>query len=864
MKHRIQPCALAVTLAIAGISSTYSVYAQQADETASDLERISVTGSRIKRTDIEGPSPIQSINAEMIEGMGFENLQQLLERMPATGAGTFSTRNNSQDSTANGAAAVSLRGMGPDATLVLINGRRVAISAFAESITNSFVDINSIPVSAIERIDILKDGASAIYGSDAVAGVVNVILKKDFDGLEVNVGYGGTTGPSYDETTANMVWGNQSAKASSTVILDYFRNSQLGADELGRFGTANQSPYGGMDFRSSRGYPGYFYVDGVKTIDPECPADQATASGSCLFDYGPFGLTIPAAERVGLIGQFDYKLDTGLTAFMEVAVQHNTSEAGGAATPLDEDAGLTAPGSHPDNPFGQDVEIGRYRPVDAGARRWDISTDTLRFVAGLRGEISDYSWEASVQKGRSKSEQSGDKSQGWVRVDWLQEQINAGNYNPFGGVVNPPEVIDEITTSLVRRGESRLTSFDAHITGEAFAFNDDVVMMAAGVEYREEEVSDIPDIQFQRGLIFGTESVQAEAQRDQYAAYLELSIPLLEELELQVAGRYDHFSDFGSTTNPKIALRWAPTDEVTVRGSWAQGFRAPSLAQVGLGPSEKSVFFVDQYRCEATGLDCESLDYNIRFSGNPNLDAEESESWNVGVIWAPFQELGLSVDVWSITQDNKIDEQQFGLVYDAECNNQDSEICVRLPPQEGQSLGVIQRIFNTYQNVSSQEASGVDFSADYKLPFEQYGELSFRLDWSYLNEFERDSLDYTGEYRYPENRWLFSTNWALNSFDANVYISYTGEFEDTPDINFDGILDFEENTSRTVDSQLLVDLQGGYNVSDTLRLVVGVNNVFDEDPPFAIGDGDSDLYGYVGSVHNPRGRFIYSKVTLRF
>jgi len=240
-------------------------------------------------------------------------------------------------------------------------------------------------------------------------------------------------------------------------------------------------------------------------------------------------------------------------------------------------------------------------------------------------------------------------------------------------------------------------------------------MMAAGVEYREEQVSDVPDVQFQRGLIFGTESVSASAERDQYAAYLELSIPLAEQLELQLAGRYDHYSDFGSTTNPKIALRWAPSDEVTVRGSWAQGFRAPSLAQVGLGPSQKSVFFVDKYRCDATGQDCESLDYNIEFAGNPNLDAEESESWNVGVIYAPIQELGLSIDVWSITQDNKIDEQQFGLVYDAECNNQDSTICVRLDPQPGESLGVIQKIFNTYQNVSSQEASGVDFSANYSM-----------------------------------------------------------------------------------------------------------------------------------------------------
>ena len=280
MKQGRKVSAIAVGLALSGLTSLSPAYAQQADEEAANLERIAVTGSRIKRTDMEGPSPIQSIDATMIEGMGYENLQQLLERMPATGAGTFSTRNNSQDSTANGAAAVSLRGMGPDATLVLINGRRVAISAFAESITNSFVDINSIPVSAIERIDILKDGASAIYGSDAVAGVVNVVLKKDYEGLEINAGYGGTTGPSYDETTASILWGSQSEKSSATVIIDYFNNSTLGADEMGRFGTANQSPYGGMDFRSSRGYPGYFYVDGVKTIDPDCPEDSATASGS--------------------------------------------------------------------------------------------------------------------------------------------------------------------------------------------------------------------------------------------------------------------------------------------------------------------------------------------------------------------------------------------------------------------------------------------------------------------------------------------------------------------------------------------------------------------------------------------------------
>lgn len=849
---------------VAALAGTSFMSAAAERDGAEKVERIEVTGSRIKRSDIEGPSPVQSISRADIDNMGYDNLQQLLERMPVAGNGTFSTRGNNQDSTANGAAAVSLRGLGSDATLVLINGRRVSISAFAESITNSFVDINSIPVSAIERIDILKDGASAIYGSDAVAGVVNIILKKDINGLEVNLGYGGTDGPNYEEKTASLVWGTSTEKSSASIIIDYFNNTALSSDEMGRLGTANQEPYGGMDFRSSRGFPGYFYVDGEKTIDPACPAENATASGSCLFDYGPFGYVTPASERVGAISQFDYNFDNGISAFLEVAVQHNTSQAAGAPTPLDEDAGLTVPASHPNNPFGQDIEIGRYRTVDAGPRQWDIESDTLRFVAGLKGEISDWSWEAAVQKGRSKSMQTGDRSQGWVRTDFLQQEIDAGNYNPFGGTYNDQAVIDRITTSLVRRGESHMTSFDANISGEAFSFGDDVVMMAAGIEYREEDVSDIPDDQFQRGLIFGTESVSAAAERDQYAAYIEFSIPLADNLELQLAGRYDDYSDFGSTTNPKVAVRWAPTDSITVRGSWAQGFRAPSLAQIGLGPSEESQFFVDTYRCQATGQDCNALDYNIQFAGNPNLEAEESESWNVGFIWAPTAEFGFGIDVWSITQDNKIDEQEFGPIYDNNCNDQNSTVCVRLAPQNGQSLGVIQKVYSTFENVSSQEVSGVDVSANYTHAMNDYGFLKFNLEWAYQNEFKKDGRDYTGEYRYPENRWIFSTNWEMGDFNTNVNVSYTGEFEDTPDIDFDGNLDFDSNTSRMVDSQTLVDLQTAYNFSEKIKLSVGVNNVFDEDPPFAIGDGDGDLYGYVSSVHNPRGRYFYTKLTMRF
>ncbi len=824
-------------------------------------ERISVTGSRISRTDLEGASPIDVITRDDIEASGFSNLQQLLERNPATGVGTFSTRGNSQDSTANGGAAVSLRGFGADATLVLVNGRRVNVSAFAEGVANSFVDINTIPVAAIERIDILKDGASAIYGSDAVAGVVNVILRKDYEGAEIALSHGGTTGPNYDETSVSTVWGTGNDTSNTTVILDYYKNTSIFGYEMGRFGTANQSPYGGNDFRSSRGYPGNFILNGQVVIDPDCPPENAIGQ-TCVYDYGPHVQTIPEAERVGAIVLMNRWLTSDVEAYAEFSAQHNRSKAGGAATPLDGDAGLSVPANHPDNPFGEFVDINRYRTVDAGNRVWDVESDTLRVVAGLRGHIDHWNWDVAVQKARSRSLQSGSKDQGWVRTDFLQQEINAGRYNPFGGVTNPDSVIDAITTSLVRQGESHLTAVDMSITGEAFDLGDQTVSMAAGFEYRDEDVRDTPDDQFQRGLIFGTESVSAAAQRDQWAVYLEFLVPLTDDLELSLAARHDDYSDFGTSTNPQATIQWRVNEDITLRASAGTGFRAPSLAQIGLGPSQVSQFFTDTYRCPVADPNnpaCASTDYTIVFGGNPNLEAEESESWNVGGIWQVNEQWDLSVDIWSITQDNKIDRNDYQNVYDAECNNQSSTICVRLAPLPGESLGQLSRLLNSYINISSQEATGIDFATHYKMPLDNYGDLRWSFDWAFLNKFEKNGIDYAGEYNYPEHRWVAAVDWARESWGATASITYIGEFED-----YQAPADVEASKARMVDSQALLDLQLRYDVSNAMRLTFGVNNALDEDPPFVIGDADSDLYGYASKVHNPRGAFVYGKLNYKF
>jgi len=865
---RSSPAHLAIGAAVAALPLGAAVAADEPPV-------VVITGSRIARaSDFESPSPVITVGHEAIEKSGYSNLQQLMERIPINGNGAFSTRGNNQDSTANGAASISLRGLGADATLVLVNGRRVAVSAFAESVTTNFVDINSIPVAAIDRVEVLKDGSSAVYGSDAVAGVINIVLRKDFTGFETSVGYGSVTDGPYDERTASAIWGTGDEDSNVTVIFDYFRNTTLFNTDRDPAGSSNQTARGGQDFRSSRGYPGRFTVDGVTRRDPACPAGSI-AGETCLYDFGVWNLLIPQAERTGLMLLAHQDVGGGIEFFTEIAAQHNTSVAQGAPTPLDETANMTVPANHPNNPFpgATTIGIGRYRTVDAGPRQWDIETDNLRGVLGLRGSLGQWKWEVAAQRARSESDQTGDRSQGWVRTDFLQNEINAGRYNPFGGVQNPQSVIDAITTSLVRRGRSQLKMYDAQISGDLFQMPAGPVRMAAGAEYREESVRDTPDDQFQRGLIFGTEAIAAAASRDNKAAFVELSVPLLKGLELSLAGRYDDYSDSGNSTNPKVALRWSPIESLALRASWGTGFRAPSLAQIGLGPSQESQFFTDSFGCADNPVYCAPTDYNLIFAGNPNLKPEESETRNLGVAWKPATQIELTLDYWDVKQEQKIDEVPFGFLYSQFCGVQGSTVCIRGTPLPGDTLGPLQFINTGFINIGEQSAKGIDLGGYFARDLTG-GTLTLGLSYSHLLEFERVELnsagtafvtrDLTSEYEYPEDRATLSADWGNERWGVYANLAYIGSFEDTPDIDFDGTLDYDTNTSRKVGSFTTLNLQARYTGIKNVKLLLGLDNAFDEDPPFAIGDGDTDLYGYVQSQHSPRGRLWNAKAVFTF
>ena len=438
-----------------GVSATLSaapVFAQEAG--AKPVEEIYVTGSRIGRSsDFESPSPIASFNRDDLSKSGYTNLQQLMEKQPFTGNGTFSTRGNNQDSTANGAASISLRGLGADATLVLVNGRRVAISAFAESITTNFVDINSIPVAAIERIEVLKDGASAVYGSDAVAGVVNIIMRDDFEGFEVSAGGGWTTESGYDETNISAHLGHERRgfeRHDHRRLLQEQHAEQLGARELRRRLAGHRQPRARGWFRPALlarlsrvlhcqrwrarrpGRTRPTAVDAKAVVDPSCPPDRTRRPGvrvrlRAVQPHHPrSGAHGPDADGPPGIRQRARGLHRDRGTAQQVAGPGRADPARrrGAVSPC------RSPIRTIRSRSATDIDIGRYRTVDAGARTWHIETDNLRGVLGLRGDLNDWNWEVSAQRARSETEQSGDRSDGWVRTDFLQDADRSRQLQP--------------------------------------------------------------------------------------------------------------------------------------------------------------------------------------------------------------------------------------------------------------------------------------------------------------------------------------------------------------------------------------------------------------------------------------------------
>ncbi|TVR97090.1 MAG: TonB-dependent receptor [Wenzhouxiangellaceae bacterium] len=928
LKCGILPLTLAVGAALA----------QQPLEDEGDrpLDTITVTGTRITGIDVEGSQPLIVISREDIESSGADNLIDLFETLTATGGGegTFSTRTAGalSGSSPVGSAGVSLRGLGTASTLTLINGRRVAVASFANRQV-SFVDINTIPLAAVDRVEILPSGASAIYGADAVAGVVNIILRNDLEGLELSASYGNSQASSNDgRYNINIAGGFQGQRSRTTLILDWFKREPL--FDRDRRQTRNEIRPAQQGIFPS--FNDLFLMWDDITEKPEdggCPADQFVADGVfgeyCELNRGAIVTTRDKFESWSATGLFAVDISERLEWFNELSFARVESRGTSSPAPFSR---VPVDPSRPDWPVGLVRDINAEGGVDDfseffgfpifawGAfpdpRQVEVRTDNFRLTTGLRGELGDWDWEGGLSYGRSESTQNGiaglyrtleftqamlgnlcddgSFAQRWDRVLSRSPRFIGGAscedlgrrtvlYNPFFGQADQdPLINDLLRTRAQRNGESEMVSFDLRTSGDLFQLRGRWVKAAFGYEHRYEDIVDDPSPEA-RSTPDNPEPTlrfsftEAEANRRQNSAYAEFYVPLADNFELQLASRFDHYDDFGSDFNPKIAFRYQPLDQLVFRGSWSTSFRAPSLAQSGAGVTLSSFSIpCDQVPLACGGTTSGANVVDTELLGNPDLEPETARNVGLGFLWQISRNSDLTVDYWYIKHRNLVglDELDFmrrafaGEFAVADLDAGDAPLTMGMPGLIVEGGSVVQANV-PLQNFGFQTTDGVDFSYSHRFNLGDLGLLRLTADATYLNRFDRQfsptsgSESLAGEWRYP--RWLadLSLRWRRDAWGARIAARYTGKYKDELEgLRQDTLDEFglSPDDRINVGSWLTFNLNLSYDITPDAWLSLNIDNVLDRSPPSVFGSAA----GVDFINHNTMGRYYLLRYTQRF
>lgn len=831
------------------------------------LEKFEVTGSHISGIDAAGLNPVSSISRAQLDLSGYTNVGDALRNLSfVTGSSLIPT--GSGNSFTPGASTINLRGLGNNNVLVLINGRRSAPLATPgfDGLQTVF-DFNSIPAAAIESIQVLKDGGSAIYGSDAVSGVINVILRKHYNGLTTTVGLGNTVGHDSLEKTASLVFGTNSRKLSIMMAFDWTERNAIKDADYEFSANADLTSRGGEDLRSYAGYPGLVYVPSLDDyytlatpkVNPGIGDFSVADVSHGSYNFQSVTDQLPKSRTFGFFSRSQYEFSENLHGFAEFSFRRSEARIEAAPTPVfnyaEHGTGpntgfLNIPATNPNNPFGEDLEDEWYaRLVSAGNRINDVTSDTPRILVGLGGELpGDWQWETAAVYSKNKTE---NLNGGSVFDDLYQAALNgiavgeATLYaNPFGP--EDPRVTASYTNSDPTSATYELRTYDIQANGPIFSVPAGEVKLAVGGEWRNDKLASISTINNETGnVVGGAEGSSTFGERTVYSAYTELQIPVVDTVRLQVAGRFEHYSDFGSTTKPKIALSYRPAKWLLLRTSYGQSFHAPDLGY--LYTSQVTAFSATPLSDPKRPNDA-PREIQTNSGGNPDLQPEETDSWYAGFQINPggrWKGLEISVDWLQFKQKNLIAQ----LGEDVILRDEDSlpGLVVRNPPAAGETFGVINHIIDTYMNIDRQTYRGIDFDIRYTYATASVGRFNFGLGGTYLQKLHYNDDNHEGTYNYPFWRGVFATEWELGDWSASVVLDYIGEFENYSE---DG------NVKR----QIQVNPQVSYRGYRDIKFTVGARNVFDEDPPF---DEHSSI-GYNNEISNPEKAFVYMRMSKDF
>jgi iron complex outermembrane receptor protein len=754
----------------------------------------------------------------------------------------------------------------------------MAVYAFAQNLQDSFVDLNSIPIAAIERIEVLKDGASAIYGSDAIAGVVNVILRKDYSGAEMTVGGGITTHEDGEELRISGVIGvgnPATDRYNYMLVADYFDRGHVWARDRVPSGDYRHIPGGANISNSTIANPGtYVRRPGTTPFPtarvpfPTCPQDRIVllaGSPQCTENLNLYHTAIPETERTGLFGRASWELGGGLSAWTELAfnsVETFTQNPPFGAPSSQLGVGVARavaiilPVGHNSNPYNVPVEV-RYRFSDVGPRQIENTTDATRIVAGLNGGWRDWSWEVAAGYSRSETEQ---KDKNNIRISGLTSVIADNSYNFLDNSRNTPEVYDRLRVNYSRVGDSKQSFVDGKLSGELMQTGNGPVGMAAGMEYRKEDYNDVSDPVLVNGDVLGRGSTQAVGRRSITSAYVEFSVPAAKNLELQLAGRVDHYSDYGTSSTPKVGLRWTPSSAWLLRATYAQGFRAPSIPESG----ESSAFFFqnlqDTTRCAINSVYCGTVSLPGSFSANPDLKPEKSDSWTTGFVWEPVRNASIAMDYYYIKWKDIVSSRDFQFILDNE-NTYARYVTRGAPGAEDIARGApgpVILVAVPYENLSKLTTDGIDLDARIRFPAGGWGAFTLGFTGSYILSYEQPlapeepPTELAGTYNLPRFKGVGTLTWDSGPWSTTLAVNCTDGFEQSTSAG--------AGADPKIKSWTTVDLQAAWTGMKNTKVTFGVKNIADEEPPVAI----AETLLYTFQHHNLRGRFYYANLNYRF
>lgn len=869
------------------------------------IEEVVVTGSRIKRQDEVSNSPIQTLDEDALRIDGSLSIGETLQNMPSVGS---SLNSNGSAGTSHGSSSINLRNLGENRSLVLVNGHRWVNGAGTRGFRD-FVDLNTIPQAMIQRVEVLQDGATAIYGADAIAGVINLQTYSDFEGIRAKAYFGTSSESDRETTNIDVLFGRDFGTTNLMLAVTYVNQEPIYTQDR----SLTAIPLNGLTVGTPEGLfreAGLAAVVGFTpptagiTRDPGADGSvvsnwRAVDTATDTFNRYNNNYVVGPLERTSLFLQTTTELSDKLSMRVEAMYNERQSDQlfSAALSPVRGGSrGFVISNDTAVNPFGIQFAGSDFRHdsfmVENGQRDNVQDVETMRIGVGFNGEFSNsWSWDAFLSYAENKASFT---SVNQVDLDRLALGLRncntsgiAGNISDISAGCVPvnlftgltPAMIDYINFTGRDTNKAEQNDFTFNVTGDLYELPAGMLAFAAGIEHREEIGLDTPDANINADPRINTYRATTSAPRDGTDAnydldeiYVEFSVPLLmdqpgaQSLVLDLATRYSNYSTFGSTTNSKVGVGYRPVDSLLVRGTWAEGFRAPSLLELFEGTRATSIPVSDPCSGGGAGLPgCAGVPATYvqiagnapaTVGGNPTLQPETSENLSFGVVWTPefLEGSSLTVDWYDIQIDDTI--SAYGAQNLLDLCAATGQRCNFI---QRDSAGEIVNVIDGPINLNSTAVEGFDVVARYNTDVE-FGNLDFQLSMSRLNDLTIESTlsdgsllveDKTGtsanRESYPDWRGLLRAQWNRDAWAANYSARYIGKTTETIG-----------GTPRGISSVTYHNIAGMYHFSDKLMLRVGIDNVSDKQPPSSLANVNIN---FDQNTYNPVGRFMYVQLS---